>query len=105
MFLRSGLKVFFFYIRWRVRWKSEVAEEDALCVGIVNKVSAGCRLSSLALSYSGCLPGYFLVDQYLRSVLGFVGFSYQTSCFPPCVETRSVGISDTPRSVFRIMYF
>jgi len=48
MFLGSDVKVLF-YIRLRGRCKNEVSEEGSLCVGIVNNVSAGCRLSSPAL--------------------------------------------------------
>jgi hypothetical protein len=41
----------------------------------------------------GCLPPLSAVERQFRSVLGYVNFPYQTSCFPAGVESyeRRVG--------------
>jgi hypothetical protein len=66
--------------------------------GMAGRVSPGRRLSFPVLWYGGCLPTFFPVEQQFRSVLGFVNFSYQISCFPPGVETcvRRVGMAASP---------
>jgi hypothetical protein len=60
----------------------------------------GCpakRLSSPASWHGGCLQAFFPVGQQFRSLLDFVNFSYQTSCFPPGVGTAA---SPSGRDVF-----